>query len=118
MTASRYRAQAAIRRVLARHWIDLDRIRFGEFRGVVRLTGELRFVDARGDRPSIGVLETIRAEILRIAEVRVVAFELDNWVRGDEGRWEQVDRRAAGNEAQPAGGVFEVVARGEQEESP
>ena len=54
MTASRYRAQAAIRRVLARHWIDLDRIRFGEFRGVVRLTGELRFMDARGDRPSVG----------------------------------------------------------------
>ena len=48
----------------------------------------------------------------------MVAFELDNWVRGDEGRWEQVDRTTSGNESQPARGVFEVVAPSEPKESP
>ncbi|MBK8980604.1 MAG: hypothetical protein IPM29_32270 [Planctomycetes bacterium] len=95
MSGSQYEIQAAIRRVLTRHWIDLDRVRFGAFRGVVRVSGELRAAVPSAPDPSASLLDVLRSEILRIRDVKGVAFDLDNWVRDGEGRLVPAERRVS-----------------------
>ncbi len=77
-----------IRGVLARHWIDPNRLSFSARRGHVHLSGELLVIGADKDKEkTIGVLQAVEAEIRRVQAVRTVTFELTNWIRDDGGAW-------------------------------
>jgi hypothetical protein len=77
-----------IRGVLARHWIDSNRLSFSARRGHVLLSGELLVIGAPKEKEkTIGVLQSLESEIRRAQSVRTVSFELTNWVRDDCGGW-------------------------------
>jgi hypothetical protein len=80
MTHSDFRTNAALRQVLARHFVDLAAVRFGSFRGTVRFNGRLTHVSGRpfviSDR---SLLEAVEADVKRIPGVRAVFFDLTNW---------------------------------------
>jgi hypothetical protein len=77
-----------VRGVLARHWIDSNRISFHTRRGHVQLAGELRVIGApKNKERTAGVLQAVESEIRRVQAVRTVSFELTNWIRDECGGW-------------------------------
>ena len=95
MAASDFRTNALIRQVLARHWIDIQELHFGSFRGTVRFSGKLCHANGRLlDDGGPGLLEGLEAEIRRIDGVRAVYFDYANWMRDECGRWIPVQTAA------------------------
>lgn len=85
---SDFRANSRIRSVLARHWVDLQKLRFGAFRGTVRLSGELCHLGSGRFGSSEAVkLESLEQDMRRIPGVRHVYFDLVNWQRDSSGKW-------------------------------
>ena len=74
--------------MLARHWIDLDRIQFGVYRDVLRLSGELYHTTQYALEGSASILEVLYSEFMRVPEIRCVAFDLGNWERDEDGVWQ------------------------------
>ena len=109
MPASDFRINSMVRSVLARHWIDLQKIVIGSFRGTVRLTGELCHIGNDGVRvPEPRQLDNVEAEIRAIPEVERVYFDLSNWHRTSRGDWVSTNRPSV----QSASGVSYVDDRG------
>ena len=94
MPVSDFRINSRVRSVFARHWVDLQKVRFASFRGTVRVSGEISILGSHAagqiDPAKISVLET---EIRQIKEVKQVFFELIGWRRGGSGEWEYVGSR-------------------------
>ena len=103
MERSKYQIHAEIRRVLARHWIDPERLQFGAHRGIVRISGELHYTRSAGRSPSTSIVEVLQAEILRIREVTRVQFDLTDWRRDDAGVWREQGTRTLAGEDPRAG---------------
>ena len=119
MVVSDFRINSKVRAVLAKHWIDLQSIRFGSFRGVVRLMGELRRLgggsSSARDEFQLDVLE---GEIKRIRGVKRVYFDLVNWERSATGQWREKGGSHAQRIATTAGdGESYVVEVAEEEET-
>ena len=96
MAASDFRTNSAVRSVLARHWIDLQRIKFGCFRGTVRFGGTLAFLGARtASRIDSSKLETLEREVKRVQGVSRVYFDFKNWKKGPNGEWTCLERQTA-----------------------
>ena len=75
MAASSFLVNCKVRAILARHWIDLQKIRFHFVRGTLYLKGELRQLGPRGPVPLDGlVLERLEWEIRGIPGVKKVYF--------------------------------------------
>ncbi len=113
MEVSDYRLNASVRSILFRHWIDLQRLSFGSFRGTIRVKGELSFLGSNASA-NLGQLETIESEIRSIRGVKRVCFELSNWSRSDHGKWTCSDKRSRATApiaGQGPGMTLEVVQR-------
>ena len=84
MATSDFKINCKVRSVFARHWLDLQRVRFASFRGTVRVQGELVVLGGEGrlEPTKIEVLET---EIRRIGGVKRIVFDLANWRRAASG---------------------------------
>ena len=95
MAISDFKVNSLVRSVLARHWIDLQRVRYATFRGTVRIRGNLSRLGA-GDRPQLtpADLEIFEHEIRRIRGANRVCFELRNWRKDATGRWQQNEGKA------------------------
>ena len=77
-----------VRGILARHWIDSNRLSFRARRGHVQLAGEWLVIgEPRDKQRTAGVLQVVESEIRRAQAVRTVTFELTNWIRDDGGGW-------------------------------
>ena len=91
MAASDFRINSLVRSVFARHWIDLQRVRYASFGGAVRVSGELCVL---GGQPQAKIdaarVEILEAEIRRLNGVKQVYFDLSNWRQGVSGAWENV----------------------------
>jgi hypothetical protein len=88
MQTSDYAIQAGVRRVLARHWVDLMAIRLYASRGSIRFQGSLRRLgDAAFESSQLTVVDSIEKEVRRIRGVRRVSFDLSNWRQDTAGRW-------------------------------
>jgi len=70
---------AAVRRVLVRHWIDLGRIQIRTCRGVATVSGHLERLSAGGPVLSPSTLEQIQHELRSIRGVRRVDLRVENW---------------------------------------
>lgn len=79
--------------MLARYWLDVQKARFGSFRGIVRFTGRLSYLDPTHAKrnPGVSLLEILEGEIRRISGVKRVHFDLENWRRNGAGEWECSD---------------------------
>lgn len=88
MDTSDLAINSSIRRVLARHFIDLPRVRFGCFRGTVRMRGELvRRQTAGSGSLEASTLHAIEEEIHRIRGVQRLHVDIRNWQRLPGGGW-------------------------------
>ncbi|MGE0142632.1 MAG: hypothetical protein AB7I19_08395 [Planctomycetota bacterium] len=116
MARSAYQVQAEARRVFARHWVDLDRLRFGIYRDTLRATGELHAIGDAARSGSLPLIEALTAELLRVPEIRHVALQFDNWERGGDGRWREVSARplAVGNPSFPEPDVADRASPNDQ----
>ena len=100
MAASDFRTNTAVRSVLARHWIDVQRIKFGCFRGTVRFTGSLAFLGTRANGTlDAAKVELLEREIKRLQGVSRVYFDLKNWKREPGGEWKCLDQPSTCNNA-------------------
>ncbi|MCZ6795642.1 MAG: hypothetical protein O7J95_18715 [Planctomycetota bacterium] len=120
---SDYEINARVRSVLARHWVDTAKLRFGSFRGTVRLTGELHRLggDTHTTAQLASKLDCIEHEIQRLRGVKRVYIQLEKWAKNGTGDWEATERRAAArSSAVPDAGasvtsseshVYELTAR-------
>lgn len=95
MTRSHYQIHAEVRRVFARHWVDLDRIQFGVYRDMLRVTGELLCSREASTPATAALLEVLQSELMRVPEIRCVQFDLRNWQRDADGRWRQASQATA-----------------------
>lgn len=75
--------------MFARHWVDLDRIQFGVYRDMLRVTGELLCSREATTPATSALLEVLQGELMRVPEIRCVQFDLRNWQRDADGRWRQ-----------------------------
>jgi hypothetical protein len=92
LSVSDFRINSGVRSVIARNWIDLQKLKFGSFRGTVRITGNLSYLGARtGAACDSGKLEALEAEIRRVPGVGRVYLDLTNWRRSPTGQWECTD---------------------------
>jgi hypothetical protein len=104
METSDFQINARVRSVLASHWIDLQRLRFGSFRGTVRLSGEVRLLCDQGVRKLDGsLIELLLADLRSIRGVVRVYLDASNWKTDDAGTLICLDR----------GGSRSVVGLGE-----
>jgi hypothetical protein len=88
MTVQDFELNCTIRGVLARHWIDSNRLMFRARRGHIQVAGEFRLLGAPNDREiTATVLRRVESEIRRVQSVRTVTFELTNWLRDEAGGW-------------------------------
>jgi hypothetical protein len=94
MAVSDFQINARVRSVLARHWIDTQRMRIGSFRGTVRLSGELRLIcERRTGRKFDGMqLELVVNEIRAICGVSRVHFDLSNWMKSESGKMTPIEQ--------------------------
>lgn len=90
MNRSHYQVHADVRRVFARHWVDLDRLQFGVYRDMLRVSGELHCTRDGGETASAALLEVLSGEMMRIREIRCVQFDFANWKRDEQGAWKSV----------------------------
>jgi hypothetical protein len=88
MSVSDFQINARVRSVLAKHWIDTQRVKFGSFKGTVRFSGQIHPL---GDRSATHLdgskLEIIESELKRIRGVLRVFFDLANWRKSETGKW-------------------------------
>jgi hypothetical protein len=88
MSISDFQINSKVRSVLAKHWIDIQKLRFGSFRGTVRLSGELYLAGDRSasflDAAKITLVEN---QVRRIRGVARVYFDLKNWRKNESGNW-------------------------------
>jgi hypothetical protein len=68
-----------VRRILVRHWIDLGKITARTTRCVVTLSGSLLRLPHINAAVDMATPEIILEEIRRIADVRRLQVNLDNW---------------------------------------
>lgn len=106
MNRSQYQIQAEVRRVFARHWIDLDRLQLGVYRDMVRVTGELHVTAPASPGGDLSILDVVQGELMRIREIRCVVFDLANWRREDR-RWREA--RSLGLTTASDGGEIDVT---------
>ena len=67
MAASDFRINSLVRSVFARHWIDLQRVRYASFGGAVRVSGELCVLGGQPQAKIDGArVEILEAEIRRL----------------------------------------------------
>lgn len=75
-----------VRGIVARYWVDSNRLSFNSRRGHVCVSGELRVTGKhKGHDETAGMLRSLEYDVRRLQDVRAVEFELTNWIR-DEGR--------------------------------
>lgn len=92
MSAVDFRINAAVRRILIRHWLDLQLIDYRTTNCVVYIRGRFRGKGGRGRdkrkdymiNPS--VVEAVEREIGRISGVKRVHMKLEGWTRSG-GKW-------------------------------
>ncbi len=104
---SDYQINARVRSVLARHWVDLHKIKFGSYKGTVRFHGELCHLGGTAFGVSdVSKVEAIESGIRSIAGVKRVHFELSHWRRsGSEGwEWSEKGEEDAARGASSSGG--------------
>lgn len=104
MVVSDFRINSGVRSCLARHWIDLQQLSFGSFRGVVRISGMLCHL-GEGSSAALRAADVVllEAEILRVPGVGNVFFDLSNWKKASGGGWERLDRSVQGSGAGSSG---------------
>jgi hypothetical protein len=98
MVVSDFRINSGVRSCLARHWVDLQQLSFGSFRGVVRISGRLCHL-GEGSSAALRAadVEVLETEIRRFPGVANVFFELSNWKKSAGGEWESLDRSVQGS---------------------
>jgi hypothetical protein len=85
---SDFQINSRVRAILARSWIDLQKITFGSFRGTVRFSGELCLLGGRTNGCSKkNQVESLEYEVRAIRGVQRIFFDLSNWQRNDTGDW-------------------------------
>jgi hypothetical protein len=83
------RINSMVRSVLASHWVDLQHLNCGSYKGTVRLHGELRYLGHREALSTDGSkLEAIEGDIRRVQGVKRVHVDLLNWRKNHKGAWE------------------------------
>ncbi len=92
MAATDFRINAAVRRVLVRHWLDLRCIEYHTVNRVVTIQGTFKKVkEAIKDMKKGSGLEptavmAIEAELLRIPNVKRIKLDIMGWTKLG-GRW-------------------------------
>ncbi len=90
---SDFRVNSMVRSILCRHWIDLRALRFGSFRGTVRLVGELHLCESRDPNAfTSSTLDVLETEIRRLPGVSRVYFDFKNWRRSPSGDWQSTSK--------------------------
>jgi hypothetical protein len=93
MSVSDFKINTKVRAVLVKHWIDTQALKFGSFRGTVRLTGELFVLGDRISKNFDGAkLEAIESEVRRIPGVSRVYLDLGNWKKNEIGKWSPAEK--------------------------
>jgi hypothetical protein len=93
MPVSDFQINSRARAVLARNWVDLQQVRFGSFRGTVRVSGQLSYLGERfSAAPDPAKLENIERELRQIPGLERVYFDLTNWRKDTAGRWECLEK--------------------------
>ncbi|MBD3161891.1 MAG: hypothetical protein GF328_07290 [Candidatus Latescibacteria bacterium] len=83
--STRMELQAAIRRMLVAHWIDVGKINIQVTSSTALLRGQLlRVQDGEPITPL--VIEELEQKLSRIKGVKHVRWRLENWVL-DRGKW-------------------------------
>jgi hypothetical protein len=83
------RINSMVRNVLASHWVDLQHLNYGSYKGTVRLHGELRYLGQREFLSNDGSkLEVIEGEIRHVQGVKRIHIDLLNWRKNHKGAWE------------------------------
>jgi hypothetical protein len=92
VTESNHTINAGVRRVLTRHWVDLEKTNFHSFRGVVRISGELQSINSKSITPlDSGRMQVLESEMMRLNGVTRIHFDLKNWRKSMAGQWELVN---------------------------
>jgi hypothetical protein len=93
-SASDFRINADIRRVLTKHWINLRKLQYSCIGGIVYLRGVVEVMYSAGDGGDSwqGVtakqVSELEKAIRRIPNVKRVQFKFQNWERGTDG-WQR-----------------------------
>lgn len=94
LPVSNLEVNCRVRSVLVRHRVDLRRVEFGSFRGVVRVRGALlRLCCGSNVEFSSAHVEKLDTEISRIKGVNRVYFDLTNWRKDTSEQWQPVSQR-------------------------
>ncbi len=110
VSRSPYQIHAEVRRVLARHWVDLDRVQFGVYRDMLRVTGELHQTNQVGGTASIAIFEVLHAELRRIPELRCIQLDFSNWTRDSRGDWKRLCGQGGGLSGDQATAPIEALS--------
>ena len=92
MSAVDFRINAAVRRILIRHWLDLQRIDYRTTNCVVYIMGQFKGKGARKTEKkrdyavNPAVVEAVEREIGRIRGVKRVHMKLEGWTKSG-GKW-------------------------------
>jgi hypothetical protein len=85
--STRLEIQAAIRRMLVAHWIDVGKINVQVTSGTALLRGQLlRVQDGEPITPL--AIEELEHKLSRVNGVKHVRWRLENWVQ-DRGKWQE-----------------------------
>jgi len=84
------------RKVLVRHWIDLGRIAVHSANGKVTIRGTLQLLRGVKHELDNQRVDNIFREIDRIAGIKRLTVELDNWAWLD-GSWQKIEKASVNN---------------------
>jgi hypothetical protein len=88
MSAFDFRINSQVRSLLARHWLDLNKVQIGTFHGTVRLTGKLtRLGGELASRHEPRLIEILDIELRGLNGVERVYFDVVNWKKNNSGEW-------------------------------
>lgn len=95
MRVSNLETNCRVRSVLVRHRIDLRKIDFGSFRGIIRIRGILyRLCCGSHIDFTPYQIEKLESELVRIRGVTKVYFDLTNWKKDSTEQWQAVEQRS------------------------
>src|SRR5262249_16767505 len=85
-----------VRAIVAKFWIDPNRLSLSARRGNVHISGELRFTGAEQDHEqTVEMLQSLESDLRSLHDIRELEFELTNWTHDASGGWVCVEKRPA-----------------------
>ncbi len=105
MGSADFRINSHVRQVLARHWIEIEAMSTTSINGVLYFRGKIHYRAAK--RAAAGEIDQealvrIEAELRQIKDVKRIRWQLDNWLREENG-WVPIGEAADARKREAAG---------------